>query len=190
MSLEHFIENYGYLAVLIGTFLEGETIVILGGIAAKLGHLTVKGVALAAFIGTTLGDQMFFFIGRYFGKSILRKKPHWHNKLDNVDDLIVKWDVGLILSFRFMYGIRTVASFAFGMSSIPTKKFVILNIIGAAIWAVVMAGAGYLFGHALELLLGNLEQHRFTVFGIVLALAGSVWLFYNYRTRKQPAKAS
>ena len=89
-----------------------------------------------------------------------------------------------------MYGIRTVASFAFGMSSIPTKKFIILNVIGAAIWAVIMASAGYLFGHALELVFGNLEQHRFTVFGLVLVLGGSVWLFYNYRTRKQPAKAS
>ena len=66
MSLEQFIENYGYLAVLIGTFLEGETIVILGGIAAKLGHLSVEGVALAAFIGTTTRRSNVFFYRSLF----------------------------------------------------------------------------------------------------------------------------
>lgn len=44
MSLEYLIDTYGYPAILIGTFLEGETILVLGGIVAKLGYLKLPWV--------------------------------------------------------------------------------------------------------------------------------------------------
>ena len=62
MSLEQLIESYGYIVLVIGTFLEGETILVLGGIAAKLGYLQLYGVVLAAFIGSLAGDQLYFFL--------------------------------------------------------------------------------------------------------------------------------
>jgi membrane protein DedA with SNARE-associated domain len=39
MTLESILDPYGYLAVLVGTFLEGETILVLGGFAAHRGYL-------------------------------------------------------------------------------------------------------------------------------------------------------
>jgi membrane protein DedA with SNARE-associated domain len=39
MTLESILDTYGYLAVLVGTFLEGETILVLGGVAAHRGYL-------------------------------------------------------------------------------------------------------------------------------------------------------
>ena len=51
MTLQSLIENYGYLAILIGTFLEGETIVILAGFAAQLGYLELPWVIVTAIAG-------------------------------------------------------------------------------------------------------------------------------------------
>ena len=48
MDLQGIIENYGFAAVLVGTFLEGETILILAGLAAHLGYLNLP---LVIFIG-------------------------------------------------------------------------------------------------------------------------------------------
>ena len=58
MSLEHLIDAYGYLAILAGTFLEGETILILGGVAAKLGYLDLPWVIVCGFTGSLIGDQL------------------------------------------------------------------------------------------------------------------------------------
>ena len=77
MTLEHLIDSYGYIVVLIGTLLEGETILVLGGIAAKLGYLELPWVITCAFTGTLLGDQFFFFMGRYKGHAYLEKRPAW-----------------------------------------------------------------------------------------------------------------
>ncbi len=64
MTLEILIRNYGYWAVLVGTFLEGETILVLGGLSAHLGYLKLPWVIAAAFCGTLPGDQLYFFLGR------------------------------------------------------------------------------------------------------------------------------
>ena len=60
MDLQGVIENYGYAAILIGTFLEGETILVLAGLAAHQGYLVLTWVILAAFLGSLCGDQLFF----------------------------------------------------------------------------------------------------------------------------------
>jgi membrane protein DedA with SNARE-associated domain len=175
MSFEHLLETYGYLAVLIGAFLEGETIVVLAGLAAKLGHLELDGVILAAFLGTTIGDQLYFFIGRRYGKAILLRNPSWHAKAHRVDTLMNRWDIGLVLGFRFLYGLRVVAALAFGMSSIDARKFIVLNLIGALLWALIMGSAGYLFGHGVEWLRGNPDEQWWVAAVILLALTVTLW---------------
>ena len=61
MELQNIIESYGYAAILIGTFLEGETILVPAGLAAHQGYLVLTGVILAAFLGSLCGDQLFLF---------------------------------------------------------------------------------------------------------------------------------
>ena len=72
MSLEELVANYGYLAIVIGTFLEGETILVLGGFAAHRGFLELPWVMLCAFLGSMAGDQTFFYIGRRNGGRLRR----------------------------------------------------------------------------------------------------------------------
>ncbi len=57
MSLEHFIATWGYAAPVIGTFFEGETILVLGGFAAHHGYLHLPGVILSAFAGSLAGGR-------------------------------------------------------------------------------------------------------------------------------------
>ena len=62
-TFESFIRDYGYWALLVGTFLEGETILIIGGLSARLGILELPYVMLIAFIGSFFGDQFYYYIG-------------------------------------------------------------------------------------------------------------------------------
>ena len=71
MSLAEMVSTYGYAAIAIGTFLEGETVLILGGFAAYRGYLELPWVLVSAFIGTLLGDQLYFYIGRTKGHRFL-----------------------------------------------------------------------------------------------------------------------
>ena len=168
MSLESIIETYGYWAVLVGTFLEGETVVLLGGFAAHRGYLELPWVIMVAFAGSLFGDQLYFYLGRRHSKRILRRFTARNNRIKRVDRLMQRFHTPLILAFRFLYGLRIVAPFAMGMSSVPAKQFVLLNILGAMAWALLVGVGGYLFGNAMEMLIGDLKRHEIKIIAILL----------------------
>lgn len=190
MDMQTIIENYGYAAILIGTFLEGETILVLAGLAAHQGYLTLSGVIAAAFLGSLWGDQLFFYLGRKHSQAVLAKRPAWETKAEKVHKLMSRYQTPMILSFRFLYGLRTVAPFVIGTSAVPFKKFIFLNAIGALIWAVVVGSGGFLFGHALEILIGKIKFYEIYVMGGTAILGLSIWIFYFYRRRRQAVHIS
>jgi len=189
MTLESLVDAYGYLAVLVGTFIEGETILVLGGFAAARGYLGLPWVILAAFIGSLCGDQLFFFLGRWHGKAILSKRPTWKSRVNKAQKLLERFRIPLILAFRFLYGLRTVAPFVIGMSSVPTVEFIFLNAVGALVWAITVGTGGYLFGSALEILIGNIKHYEIQILGAIAAIGVLIWGIYFYRRRKRKLSA-
>jgi len=183
MSLESLVQTYGYWALLIGTFFEGETILIIGGFAAHRGYLNLLMVILAAFVGTLAGDQLYFFIGRKKGKSFLDKKPTWKPNIEKVHDYLERYQTLLILGFRFLYGLRTVTPFVIGMSRVKTGNFIILNIIGALVWAVIFGTGGYLFGTVFEALLGNIRHIEIDLIIAITLIGVAVWIVYFIRKK-------
>jgi membrane protein DedA with SNARE-associated domain len=184
--MEQLISDYGYLAILIGTFLEGETILVLGGFAAQRGYLELEWVIVTAFIGTLIGDQLYYYIGRYKGAAVLSWRPGWKKPARKLFVLLKRHQILLVLGFRFLYGWRTVAPFLFGASRIPPVRFLILNIIGAAVWAISVGMLGYFFGHAVELMLDNIKQYEFMLFGALLLIGAIAWVVSRIRNKDKP----
>ena len=183
MDLQQLVIDYGYLALFIGTYLEGETILLIAGFLAHSGiGLELPYVILSAFLGTFAGDQTFFYIGRWKGIRFLEKRPLWHSKTDKVFDMLHRHQLPVILGFRFIYGIRNVTPFVIGASRLSPVKFFVLNFLGALIWAVSFGLIGYQFGDLAERLLGDVQQYQFYFLGI-LVLAG-LFLFWR-STHKQ-----
>ncbi|MBI5814343.1 MAG: DedA family protein [Nitrospinae bacterium] len=188
-TLQYFVENYGYVAILVGTFFEGETILVLGGIAAHIGYLELTPVIAAAFFGSTFGDQLFFFIGRRWGNRLLAKLPTWKVRMDKVHERMEKWHSWIILAFRFWYGLRNVTPFALGMSNVKTSLFIVLNIIGAFIWAVTVAWGGYILGEAVEKVIGSIKFYEIMFLVGVAALGLIVWISVNVYRKMKYGKA-
>jgi len=97
MELKQFIASYGNFAILIGTFLEGETILVLAGLAAHQGYLDLTGVILAAFAGSLCGDQFFFFLGREHSQAVLSRRPTWKDKVQKANRLLNRLQTQLII---------------------------------------------------------------------------------------------
>jgi membrane protein DedA with SNARE-associated domain len=171
------VREYGYLAVFAGALLEGETILILAGFAAHRGYLSLTAVITVAFVAGTLGDQLYFFLGRRWGTQLLARVPHWNERAERFRELLHRHHTPIILSLRFIYGFRTVGAVVIGMSPVPARRFVPLNILGAAIWSVTIGLTGYLAGSAISLFLEDIHAHE-GVIAALLALAGLlVWLW-------------
>jgi len=187
ITLESFIETYGYLAILIGTFLEGETILVLGGFAAHRGYLSLPWVILVAFVGSLSGDQLFFYLGRKHSQIILAKRQSWKGRIEKAQKLLDRFRTPLIMAFRFLYGLRTVAPFVIGMSSVPTGRFVFFNAVGALVWALAVGSASYLFGHAMEIILGDIKRYELEFLTAIAMTGAVIWVLHFYRRRKRKA---
>jgi membrane protein DedA with SNARE-associated domain len=171
LALEAIITRYGLLAILAGAGIEGEAVVITGGILAHRGLLPIWGVAVTAAIGSCLIDQLWFLLGRYFRNSrwvsAAKRRPAFQRALH----ILEKHPTPFILAFRFIYGMRTVSPIAIGTSAIPARTFVPLNMVAAAVWGPAIAWLGYLFGKALDPWLHDVKSIILIAAGITVVIA-------------------
>jgi len=184
MSLESLLAEYGYWLIFATTFIEGESVVLIAGVAAAAKHMSLPWVIFAAYIGSYLGDQLWFHVGRRYGKRLLERFPRFQSPANRVFRLLERFDTGFILTFRFIYGVRNVTPFALGMTNVSALRFAALNFIAAGMWAVTFAGAGYLFGHAVIALIGDMKAYIGYVLLALLFLALALWLFKLVRKRR------
>lgn len=181
------LENYSYLlylVIVVWTFLEGETFIIILGALASEGRYQINVWMVMAFAlaGSFMGDQFYFYIGRRYGTPFLARWPNMAGKIDWAFRMVRTHETLFILTFRFIYGIRNISPFVIGMSGISRLKFFVLNFIAAALWANTFAWGGYLLGYALERWLG---EHKLAILGGFVAAAVLIGVVNWLKRRRQ-----
>ena len=118
MSMVELIQGYGYWAVAAGAFLEGETMLLVAGAAASRGHLWLPAVVGVAALASFGGDQLWFYLGRRYGNQLLARYPSLVARTAHARALLERHHLALILSIRFLYGLRIAGPVAIGMSEV------------------------------------------------------------------------
>jgi membrane protein DedA with SNARE-associated domain len=185
MSIAHLVTEYGYGALFVGSLLEGETVLLLAGMAANQGLLSFPLVVVIAFCGGTIGDQVLFQVGRRHGAALLRQWPTMAVRAEPVGQLIRRHQNKLIFGVRFMYGLRLVGPIAIGMSEVSAARFAVFNLLGAAVWAPLVSGVGYLFGQTLSWLIADLGRYELIALLVLVAAVAAVLGVRWLRTRRQ-----
>ncbi|EAA5902813.1 DedA family protein [Salmonella enterica subsp. enterica] len=180
MDINTLITHYGYAALVIGSMAEGETVTLLGGVAAHQGLLKFPLVAAAVALGGMMGDQLLYLLGRCYGGKILRRFPRYHTKIRHAQKMIQRHPYLFVIGTRFMYGFRVVGPLLIGASRLPPKIFLPLNIVGALIWALLFTTLGYLGGEVIAPWLHDLDQHLrhgvWLILAVVLVVGVRWWL--------------
>ena len=166
----HLIEHYGYVATFAGTLAEGESLLILSGLAAHRGYLSLPAVILVGAAGGALGDVGFFLLGRHYGDGLLARFPRFAPAADRIRGMIERHPSVTVLAVRFMYGLRTAGPAIIGSTRIGFVQFALLNTLGALLWSACWTAAGYLLGRAAERLLGDLAHVERELFAVTLVL--------------------
>ncbi|QBJ63148.1 DedA family protein [Pseudoalteromonas sp. DL-6] len=118
------IQQYGLLVYLLlfgYCALKSGWLPLFAGYAAHTGALDVGYVALAAFMGGYLGDELRFALARTYGTAY-------------------------IFLYRYPKGLRTIGALPIGLTSISWRRFSLLNACSALAWVVVLVGGGFTFG--------------------------------------------
>lgn len=180
MNVEQLLNHYGYLAIFIGSILEGETILTLAGFFVHKGYLLFVPSILCAAAGGMLGDQICFLLGRYYGKHLLQHFPKLDPMVAKTDRLLCKHSSVIIIGVRFMYGLRIAGPIAIGMSKVTFHRFLLFNALGALLWATIIVSFGYLFGQSAQWLFAEFQQYTKLLFAVILIVAVFALLIYWY----------
>lgn len=188
--LREYLELHGYWVLFIGTFLEGEAILIMAGFLAFGGYLHIGGVIVTAFAGSFLGDQFYFYLGRLKGKGLLRRFHSIARKFREALRLIQKYGVLVAFISRYTYGFRIVLPIILGITTLPAHTFLWVNLISALSWAIVFSLAGYLFGKSASLFLDDVSKYEHHLMLALLGVIMTVWLVHLYHAwkLKKPAR--
>lgn len=180
MDINGLIAQYGYAALVIGSVAEGETITLLGGVAAHQGLLRFWLVVTSVALGGMIGDQLLYLLGRRFGGRLLRRFSKHQDKIERAQRLIQRRPYLFVIGTRFMYGFRIIGPLLIGASHLPPKIFLPLNIVGAIVWALIFTTLGYVGGEVIGPWLHDVNQHlkHFVWLGLALVIVlGLRWWF-------------
>lgn len=169
-DLSHYITQCGYWALFVGCLLEGETITLLGGIAAHNGLLHWPWVIAVVAVGGSLGDQALYFAGRRYGERVISRLKGQQKRIAYAQRLIARHPMLFVIGVRFMYGFRLIGPALIGAARLPPTRFVPLNILGAVLWASIFVMLGYFGGQVIKNIIGDVDNQLASLLLVVLVI--------------------
>jgi membrane-associated protein len=136
----------------IGLVAPGETAIVLGGVVAAQGDISLPVVLLVAWLAAAAGDFASFLLGRRLGRRfLLARGPSLGvtaPRLERVDQFYARHGAKAILIGRFIGLVRAVSPFLAGASGLRTRAFLPWSVLGCAVWASAFTLVGYAFNRS------------------------------------------
>jgi membrane protein DedA with SNARE-associated domain len=171
-----------YISIFFGVILEGEMVLLTSAIAAERGLLVLWVVVVIAFSGTLISDWTYFFLGRYLGINWISKKPFFQRKAEIVHQKISKNLMLVLLSYRFLYGLRIITPFVLGTTSVKKKTFLFFSALTTLIWCIFYSLLGYYMGEVVRIWLGDIQRIQLILIGMVLLSGIIIYMIPRSRT--------
>ena len=160
-KLEEFSANWWFLLVIfvialldsILPIVPGETLVIIGGVAAGQGTQALWLVIAAGAVGAFLGDNLAYLLGRRFSDRVnawADQSVKRRARLDAADRQIKIRGGMLLITARFIPGGRTILTVSSGLTGQPWRWFALWVATATTIWASYAAFLGFFFGQTFE----------------------------------------
>ena len=172
--MEEFLQQYGYIALSVGTFLEGETAILVASSLAVSGLFKIPLTVFFGFFGSFLSDWLYFVIGRLNGKYFLDKRPKLKDRFEPVQKFFRTHRLQILFSYRFLYGFRIIIPVMLGMSDIKPMRFLGYSVVAGLLWAATVSSVGFFVGKLLDLRAKSFEDNflwimlGFGCFGLTL----------------------
>jgi membrane protein DedA with SNARE-associated domain len=136
---------------LIGMLMPGQTAVVLGGMLAWQGHITVEAALFTAFAGAVLGNVIGYAVGRRrHGRILAPLQRHRRHGAYTARALgMIRRRGGLaVFVGRFTAVSRTLVPTLCGATRMPLRRYVLWSVVSSAVWGPVFVLLGYLIGPA------------------------------------------
>ncbi|MBE0426812.1 MAG: VTT domain-containing protein [Nitrospirae bacterium] len=158
--MEDLISQYGYIAIFILTFFEGESVLIAAGFLSYNGYLNGNVVVVVSVFASYIGHGTFFLIALYRREAFIKTIQKLIKvDLTRLEYLMAKYGVASIFISQWLYGFRLLSAAVLGLSGMGAKKYFSFLLISCLLWATICTYVGYFFGATLQNILGDIKRY-------------------------------
>lgn len=168
------LKEYGYIVLFVWSILEGELGLIMAGIMSHTGDMFLPIALFVGALGGFVGDQIYFYIGRFNKRYIHRQLVTHRRKFAIAHLLIKKYGWPIIFVQRYMIGMRTAIPMAIGLTKYSAKKFAFINFISALFWASITIIPAYYYGAEILKVLQWIKAHWYFAVPIIVLALGAI----------------
>lgn len=130
--------------------LPGDSLLFsVGLLAAASGQLAVGTVIPMLILAALLGDQVNYFLGRFFSDFINQREQILFLKRSHVkktEEFYANYGSSTVILARFVPIVRTVAPFVAGAGRMSYPIYLLFGFLGATLWVTSITLAGYFLG--------------------------------------------
>ncbi len=174
-------------AIFVGFVLPGETVAVLAGAAAKLGHVPLAGVLVVVVAAAVVGDSIGYEVGRHLGPQVLRLRvvDKRRERVDGARDFLARRGGAAVFLGRWTAFFRAVMPALAGISRMPYPRFLAWNAIGGLTWGVAVVLIGYAAGASYATVQKTFGRSAaFVVLAVVIVVL-VVWRVRRHRTERR-----
>ncbi len=175
---EKLLQHYGIWAVSLCIFLESfgapvpaETLLVTTAALASQEKVALPPLLLASWVGAVVGDNVGYMIGRFGGRQLVLRFGRYvfitEAHLGKVEVFFVRYGSWVVLVARFFAVLRQLNGVVAGMGKMAWPRFMLFNMLGAALWVGFWGLGSFWLGEAFHLSFATIKKA-----GPVLLLGG------------------
>lgn len=130
-----FLSKYGYFAILFAAFWEGEAVLITAGLLCGSGYLDWRLTIIAAAVGGSAGDQIYFYAAHDRAVRLIRKSKRLSKWYPKISKFVLRHSTIAVLLSRFAAGLRITIPIICATAGMSPKKYSPLSLISGFAWA-------------------------------------------------------
>lgn len=181
----YLMKEYGYVILFAWSILEGEMGLIMAGLLCSTGDMNLYLAIFVAGLGGFVGDQIYFYIGRYNKGFVHKNFKGQRRKFALAHLLLKKYGWPIIFVQRYMYGMRTIIPISIGLTRYSAKMFAFINLLSAWCWAAITIVPVWYFGEEILELLKTAKEYWYISIPFALLIGGSILYYFHTATKKQ-----
>src|SRR5437588_1787889 len=156
--------------VLLGCFLPGDSLLFTAGFLSGKGVLDLRLLVALCFVAAAAGDSVGYAVGKRYGRRLFSRSESRFFRRDHLvraEAFFEHHGGRAVVLARFLPWVRTFTPVAAGIGAMRYRRFLAVNVLGAALWAVGLPVAGSLLGSTVP----NADRYLLPV--ILVIIAGS-----------------
>ncbi len=182
------IVQYGYPLLFLGVVVEGEIFPLAAGFAASLGLLEMWLVILITFVGAVIGDIIWFWVARKWGRACLLRwgRVLWitRKRLSWLEEHFAENGKKTLFVTKFIYSFGHASIIVAGIAQMSWREFLKVDVPVSLLWAILFSLLGYVFGASFSVLQHALRDVTLAA-GIVVAVIVGLNIYIRRKLKKK-----